>query len=139
MGSILQGLVIKSISGEYTVSSNDEKFICKPRGVFRYNAENVKVGDFVDFDKDELIIKNVHKRKNELIRPVIANIDKAFLVFSYEEPVLNLNLLDRMISIFTYYDIDIRIIFSKVDLVDNNKGMSKSFKHCAIFLFNPLE
>lgn len=121
MDLILQGLVIKSISGEYTVSSGDELYICKPRGVFRYNDENVKVGDRVDFDKNELIIKKVYKRKNDLKRPVIANVDKAFLVFSYAEPDLNLNLLDRMISIYNYYDIDIRIIFSKSDLIDPKK------------------
>ncbi len=121
MDYTLQGLVIKSISGEYTVSSGDEIYVCKPRGVFRYNEETVKVGDYVDFDKNELIIKKVHKRKNDLVRPVIANVDKAFLVFSFVEPDLNLNLLDRMISIFNYYDIDIRIIFSKSDLVDINK------------------
>ena len=121
MGYILQGLVIKSISGEYTVSSGDDLYICKPRGVFRHSGENVKVGDYVDFDKDELIIKKVHKRKNDLNRPVIANVDKAFLVFSYVEPDLNLNLLDRMISIYEYLDIDIRIIFSKSDLVDVKK------------------
>ena len=118
MGSILQGLVIKSISGEYTVSSGDKLYVCKPRGVFRYNENNVKVGDYVDFDSQELIIKKVHKRKNDLIRPVIANIDKVFLVFSFAEPDLNLNLLDRMLSIFDYLDIEIRIIFSKSDLID---------------------
>ena len=118
---ILSGLVIKSISGEYTVSCGDNLYVCKPRGVFRYKDENVKVGDYVDFDKDELIIKEVKKRKNDLNRPVIANVDKAFLVFSYVEPDLNLNLLDRMISIFEYLDIDICIIFSKSDLVDENK------------------
>lgn len=118
MDYTLQGLVIKSISGEYTVSSGDKLYVCKPRGVFRYNDETVKVGDRVDFDSQELIIKKVHKRKNDLVRPVIANIDKAFLVFSFAEPDLNLNLLDRMISIFEYYDIDIRIIFSKSDLIN---------------------
>lgn len=116
-----RGLVIKSISGEYTVSTGDALYICKPRGVFRYNESTVKVGDHVLFDSQELIIKEVEKRKNDLKRPVIANIDKAFLVFSYAEPDLNLNLLDRMISIFDYYDIEIRIIFSKSDLVDTTK------------------
>ena len=118
---ILQGLVIKSISGEYTVICNDKLYICKPRGVFRYKDENVKVGDYVDFDDSELIIKKVHARKNDLTRPVIANVDKAFLVFSYAEPDLNLTLLDRLISIFEYLDIKIRIIFSKGDLVDTKE------------------
>ena len=121
MDCTLKGLIIKSISGEYTVSSGNELFICKPRGLFRYTDEAVKVGDYVDFDKDELIIKKVYPRKNDLKRPIIANVDKAFLVFSYVEPDLNLNLLDRMISIYEYLNLDIKIIFSKSDLVDVKK------------------
>lgn len=119
MNSKLKGLVIKSISGEYTVSCGECLYTCKPRGVFRYKEENVKVGDYVDFSSDELVIEKVYPRKNDLKRPVIANVDKAFLVFSYVEPDLNLNLLDKMISIFEYLDIEIRIIFSKKDKVED--------------------
>lgn len=113
----LKGLVIKSISGEYTVDCNNTQYICKPRGVFRHTGDDVKVGDIVEFDSDTKIISKISPRRNDLIRPVMANIDKAFLVFSIKEPDLNLNLLDRMISVLEYNDIEIIIIFTKEDLV----------------------
>lgn len=117
--NILQkGLVQKSISGDYSVIYQGEIYVCKPRGVFRHKESNVKVGDYVDFDPQTKIITKVYPRKNDLIRPVIANIDKAFLVISIKEPDLNLNLLDKMISILEYNNIEIIIIFTKNDLLD---------------------
>lgn len=116
-----KGLVQKSISGEYSVIYNNELYVCKPRGVFRHNEANVKVGDYVDFDPINKIITKVYPRKNDLIRPVIANVDKAFLVISIKEPELNLNLLDKMISILEYNNIEIVIIFTKNDLLTDKE------------------
>ena len=119
MKEVLQkGLVQKSISGDYSVIYQDQIYVCKPRGVFRHKESNVKVGDYVDFDPKTLIITKVYPRKNDLIRPVMANIDKALLVISIKEPDLNLNLLDKMISILEYNNIEIIIIFTKNDLLN---------------------
>ncbi len=113
-----KGLIIKSISGEYDVSTSLGVYTCKPRGVFRYQEKNIKVGDYVDIDIDNKSIVNIYPRKNDLIRPVIANVDKAFLVFSVKEPDLNLNLLDRLITIMEFNEIEPIIVFSKIDLLD---------------------
>ena len=110
------GLIIKSISGEYTVFS-EELYVCKPRGVFRHQDKSPKVGDCVDFDEKTLTIIKIHDRKNELVRPVIANVDYAILVFSIVEPDLNLQLLDRILSILEYQDISSVIVFTKNDLL----------------------
>ncbi len=112
-----KGLIIKSISGEYDVVLNDTIYTCKPRGVFRYQEKNVKVGDYVEIDTETKSILKIYPRKNDLIRPVIANVDKAFLVFSVKEPDLNLNLLDRLIAIMEYNNIESIIVFSKMDLL----------------------
>jgi len=120
-----KGLIIKSISGEYDVSLGDKIYTCKPRGVFRYKEKNVKVGDYVDIDVDTKSIVNIYPRKNDLVRPVIANVDKAFLVFSVKEPELNLNLLDRLLCIMEYNDIEPVIVFSKTDLL--NKKMDDDY------------
>ena len=56
-------------------------------------------------------------RKNELVRPFVSNVDKMFLIFPVKEPNLNLNLLDRMLSILEYNDIESIIVFSKIDLL----------------------
>ncbi|HOH18245.1 MAG TPA: ribosome small subunit-dependent GTPase A, partial [Bacilli bacterium] len=113
----MQGLVIKSLSGDFTVFSNHQNYICKPKGLFKYQEKLVKVGDKVVFDPETLIIDEVLPRKNDLIRPAIANIDKIFCVFSVKEPELNLNLLDRLLSIFTYHNLHCLIIFTKLDLL----------------------
>jgi len=122
----MQGLIIKSISGEYTIINNESNiYITKPRGLFRYTEEVPKVGDRVDFNPKTRIISNIHPRRNELNRPVIANIDKAFLIFSVKEPELNLNLLDRIIAVVEYLDIEIIIVFTKIDLLTEHKTFNE--------------
>lgn len=113
------GLIVKSISGEYTILHDNIRYICKPRGVFRYKGMTPKVGDYVTFN-DNTIIK-INDRKNDLIRPFVANIDKAFLVFSVKEPLLNLNLLDRLLALMEYNDIIPIIVFTKLDLLGKDE------------------
>lgn len=115
------GLVVKSISGEYTVYNQleDTYIVCKPRGVFRHREETVKVGDYVTYNEETKIIKDVRKRKNDLIRPVIANVDKAFVVTSLVDPDLNLNLLDKILCVIEYNNITPILIFTKIDLLDD--------------------
>ena len=120
-----KGLVIKSISGEYTVYDRGERIVCKPRGVFRHNEQNVKVGDFVTYDKDTKIITEIEKRKNDLKRPVISNVEKGIIVTSVVEPDLNLNLLDKMISLLEYNNITPILIFSKIDLLKSLSDFDK--------------
>ena len=115
----MQGLIIKIISGDYFVNVNDEVIKCKPLGVFRHKKITPKVGDIVEVE-DNTITK-IQDRKNELIRPVVANIDKVFIVTSLVEPDLNLNLLDRIICQAEYNNIEIVLVFTKVDLTDPTK------------------
>lgn len=112
-----EGKIIKSISGEYTIETRDSKIVCKPRGIFRYKGMTPKVGDEVLVNEETKSILEIKPRKNDLIRPVIANVDKAFLVFSVKEPELNLNLLDRMLAIIEFNNIEPIIIFTKLDLL----------------------
>ena len=118
-----KGLIIKAISGEYTVFlPNQQTIVCKPRGLFRHHEKNPLVGDIVDVNEKERVITTIHPRKNSLERPAIANVDKVFLVFSVIEPDLNLNLLDRLLSVVEYQDIDVIIIFTKLDLLQNKEN-----------------
>ena len=111
----MRGLIIKIISGDYFVKTDTETIKCKPLGVFRHKKLTPKVGDIVEV-KDNTIIE-VQKRKNELIRPVVANVDKVIIVTSLVEPDLNLHLMDRIISQAEYNNIEIILVFSKADLV----------------------
>ncbi|MBO7536230.1 MAG: GTPase RsgA, partial [Bacilli bacterium] len=114
------GLIIKSISGEYVVEVDGAEYTCKPIGLFRYKKITPRVGDkcIIDYVDGAWVIKDIKKRKNELVRPVVANIDKVIIVTSLTEPDLNLNLLDRLICQVEYSDIPIVLVFSKADLVN---------------------
>lgn len=119
-----KGLIICIISGEYTLFDLDTKeiIIAKPRGVFRIKNLIPKVGDYVTYDKtkDNATITTISKRKNDLTRPVICNIDQAFIIFSVKEPDLNLNLLDRFLAVTEYTSIKPVIVFNKMDLVTDS-------------------
>lgn len=116
---IKSGLIVKSISGEYTIFDDNKYIVCKPRGIFRLNEDSVKVGDYVTYDDVTKIITKTEKRKNNLIRPVICNVDKAFVVTSVIEPDLNLNLLDKIVANLEYNNIRPILVFTKIDLLDN--------------------
>lgn len=117
----MKGIVIKLISGDYTVRTDEGDFICKGRGVFRHLEQEIIVGDYVEIDVSTKIIIKVLPRKNRLARPSVSNVDKVFLVFSVKEPDLNFNLLDRLISYYEYLNLKIILIFSKMDLLKNKE------------------
>ena len=116
-----KGIITCLIAGEYTVFDKDknEYFKGKPRGLFRIKGDTLKVGDRVNYEliDDKISITNLLDRTNDLVRPQIANVDQAFVVFSVKEPVLNLNLLDRFITILEYNKITPILIFNKWDLL----------------------
>ncbi len=123
-----KGLVVKSISGEYTVYDNGNYIVCKPRGLFRHKDETIKVGDRVEYDLETKTIISYEKRINDLVRPVCANVIKGFVVTSVVEPDLNLNLLDKMICQLEYNYITPIIVFTKIDLLKDEKQTNEYLK-----------
>ena len=120
------GRIIKIVSNDYTVKCEDgNTYICKARGVFRNKKITPLVGDFVKITKEKNLIEEIMKRKNELIRPPVSNIDIALLVTSAKEPDFSSNLLDKMIDIIEFNNIMPVICISKYDLLDNTKEMDE--------------
>ena len=121
----MKARVLSNISGEFAIYDLDSKttLIAKARGVFRNNKTNVKVGDIVEYTEGDphAIITKVEDRKNDFLRPTVANIDQAFVVTSLKEPDINTNLLDRIITIFEYQSIVPILIFSKSDLLEESE------------------
>jgi ribosome biogenesis GTPase / thiamine phosphate phosphatase len=117
-----EGKIIKALSGFYYVLSNGEVFQCRGRGVFRKHKITPLVGDDVIFqaeNKTDGYIMEIRERKNELIRPPIANIDQAILVFSAVQPDFSPGLLDRFLVLIEAKDIRPIIVISKMDLTDD--------------------
>jgi len=114
----MTGIIIKNISNDYTINCNGTHYTCKPRGKFRLNSLTPLVGDIVTFDKENNYILEIQKRKNELIRPSVANIDIAVIVTSVKDPDFDSNLLDKQLTIISYNNIIPIIYFTKLDLLD---------------------
>ena len=123
----MTGIIIKNISNDYTVNYNNKHYICKPRGKFRIDNQTPLVGDIVTIDEKNNYILNIQKRKNELIRPSVANVDIAVIVTSVKEPDFDSNLLDKQLTIISYNNIIPVIYFTKLDLLNDNqkKEMNK--------------
>ena len=98
----MTGRIIKNISNDYTIESNGKLYICKPRGKFRLDDKTPLVGDIVSFDELNNYIIDILPRKNELIRPSIANIDMAIIVTSVKNPDFDTVTLDKTLTITSY-------------------------------------
>lgn len=111
----MKGQIIKILSNNYTVWANNTRYICKARGRFRKEKKTPLVGDYVIFDDKNNYILEIEKRKNSLIRPMVANIDQAFLITSLKEPDLSLNLLDKLLVVMEVNHITPIICLTKQD------------------------
>ena len=116
----MEGIILKAISGFYYVEADNTLYECKARGIFRKDELTPKVGDKVTFtpDGEKGIVEAVHKRKTELDRPALANIDKLFIVSSYQTPAPNTLLIDRLAAMAVYKGIKPIIVFNKSDMGD---------------------
>ncbi len=113
----MEGIIIKNISNDYLVKSNNKEYLCKPRGIFKLNKITPLVGDKVIFDEMKKVIEKITPRKNELIRPSVANIDYAIIVTSVKEPNFDTILLDKLLTIVSYNNIEPIIYLTKLDLL----------------------
>lgn len=118
----MTGKIIKGIAGFYYVHVEKKGiYECKAKGIFRNNKIKPLVGDNVELDILDDVekkgnISKILKRKNELIRPLVSNIDQAMIVFAVKQPDPNLNLLDRFLVMMEYQNIETIICFNKIDI-----------------------
>ncbi len=122
----MTGKIIKGIAGFYYVYVVDSGiYECKAKGAFRKDKIKPLVGDDVTIDviSQEEKTGNVVEllpRKSELIRPAVANVDQALLIFASKNPDPNLNLLDRFLCMMEEQELPIIICFNKIDLADDD-------------------
>lgn len=98
----MKGRIIRGIGGFYYVYTDSVGILeCKAKGIFRKDKKKPLVGDFVEVsilpEQGKGNIEDILERKNELIRPAVANVDQAVVIFSVKSPAPNLNLLDRFL------------------------------------------
>lgn len=137
----LTGKIIKGIAGFYYVNCDFEGqtkiYECKAKGGFRKNKIKPLVGDDVVIQviSDEKGLGNIHEilpRRNQLIRPEVANIDQALIIFAMADPQPNLNLLDRFLVMMEMQGVDTIICFNKQDIVskDEEQKLIRIYEKC---------
>jgi ribosome biogenesis GTPase len=122
----LKGQIIKALSGFYYVASEDEIFQTRARGNFRNRKITPLVGDEVIFESSNQTdgyLLEILPRKNELVRPPVANVDQGVVVTSLVEPNFSYNLLDRFLVTLEYEGIEPIIFLTKADLVKDLAAM----------------
>jgi ribosome biogenesis GTPase / thiamine phosphate phosphatase len=120
----LKGQIIKALSGFYYVDAADEIFQTRGRGNFRNRNITPLVGDEVVFEsssRTDGYLLEVLPRKNQLVRPPVANVDQGVVVTSLIEPNFSYNLLDRFLVTLEYEDIEPIIFLTKADLMADEK------------------
>ncbi len=117
----LTGLILRSQGGFYQVRTSAGELRCRGRGRFRKEATQLLVGDQVEVQPTEEgagFITGLAPRKNFLIRPPVANLDRLVLVVSAADPAPNLLVVDKLTAIAARRGIPAALVFTKSDLAD---------------------
>lgn len=120
----LKGVIMKGIGGFYYVEAAGEIYECKARGAFRKKRITPLAGDNVVItvrEGKENTIEEILERKNFLLRPPVANIDKLIIVSSVKEPVPSLLVIDKLCAVAVDKGITPCVVFSKSDLGDTSE------------------
>ena len=115
----IQGLIVKALGGFYYVKTTQALFECRARGKFRKIEQTPLVGDEVEISPTEEgkgYVTRILPRRNFLVRPPLANIDRLILVTSIDEPAPNTLVLDKLIAIAEHKEIDPAVVITKADL-----------------------
>lgn len=129
----MQGKIIKGIAGFYYIYAEDGNvYECKAKGIFRKDNFKPLVGDNVEItvlneEEKEGSVTFILPRRNSLIRPAVANVDQAFLIFAMENPKPNFLLLDRFLIMMKQQEIPAVICFNKKD-VGEKEEMEKLYE-----------
>ncbi|MFR8548301.1 MAG: ribosome small subunit-dependent GTPase A, partial [Lachnospiraceae bacterium] len=132
----MQGKIIRGVGGFYYVDAADGNvYECRAKGIFRKNKIKPLVGDNVEISVlDETArtgnVDALLPRRNALIRPAVANVDQALVVFAAASPKPNLNLLDRFLISMQQQDIPVIICFNKMDIASDEcaKALEETYR-----------
>lgn len=126
----MRGKIIRGIAGFYYVHTGDKGvYTCKAKGIFRKLHIKPLVGDNVEMsvvdEKDkEGSVDRILQRENTLLRPAVANIDQALVIFAVRRPEPNFNLLDRFLVMLERQGLPAMLCFNKSDLLSAREAQS---------------
>lgn len=126
-----EGIIIKALSGYYYVKplhegnivTEEEAVQCRGRGILKKKGTSPLVGDRIIYiltENGEGMVDEILPRESELIRPPVANVKLAVLLFSVREPDMNLNLLDKFLVHIEHSGLEPLIVLTKQDLAEDD-------------------
>ncbi len=119
----MKGQIIKALSGFYYVETKEGTlYQTRGRGNFRKKGQTPLVGDEVLFEstnQKEGYILQLEPRKNQMVRPPVANVDTGVIVMSAVDPEFSFQLLDRFLVHLEHLKIHGAIYLTKLDLVED--------------------
>ena len=134
----MKGRILKGIAGFYYVETFEEKvYECKAKGIFRKSNLKPLVGDDVEIDiineeKKLGNITDIFPRKNQLLRPPVANVDQAVILFAIVKPNPSYNLLDRFLIMMRQQNLPVIICFNKQDIAtkEEQQELYDAYEKC---------
>lgn len=137
----MQGTIVKGIGGFYYIKVDEGIVECKARGKFRHSDLTPMVGDKVEIaiTEGKGVIDKIYPRSNELIRPAVANVTQALVVFALKNPEINEDLLNKFLINCEHNNLRVIVCFNKLDLITQEErneivNMIKSAGYEIIFL-----
>lgn len=134
----MQGKIIKGIAGFYYIETHDARiYECKAKGIFRKDNVKPLVGDnvmidIIDEENKKGNITEILPRKNRLLRPPVANVDQAVILFAIVKPNPNYNLLDRFLIMMRQQNLPVIICFNKQDIAtqEEQQELYNAYEKC---------
>ncbi len=120
---LMQGRIVKALSGFYYVQSGEQRITCRARGKFRYQKQTPLVGDQVEITLQadgSGVLERILPRKNEFQRPAVSNIDQMIVMASGASPVTDPFLIDRLTCVVEHRGAQPIICINKWDLMEEN-------------------
>ena len=115
----VEGIILKGIGGFYYVDTAEGLIECKARGKFRLKTGKPVIGDRVDIEiqpDGTGYMMSIAERRNQLMRPAVANLDQLVVVCAAAPPRTDPFLIDKVTAIAEHKEMDVLIVINKTDI-----------------------
>lgn len=117
-----EGIILSGIGGLYEVCGPDETVMCKARGLFRKEGIRPLLGDWVRYSEQNYL-EEILPRRNQLVRPAVANMDQVLFVMALHNPEPSWSVLEKFLLEAERQDLPVLICLNKADLAQDGEEL----------------
>ena len=130
MAKMSTGRIIRSLSGFYEVQTAEGMVTCRARGSLRRTGETPLTGDLVEIsvEKGKGMVEKILPRRNQFVRPAVANVDALVVFAANVNPVTEPFLIDRVAAIAGDQEVEVILCINKCDL-DPAEDLVRIYRH----------